>query len=43
MTIYILSFRHKVWPVTSLDNVIADITMKIFHCIAIKTYFTLLW
>ena len=35
-------FLHKLWPVM-LDNIIADITIKIFHCIASKTYFTLLW
>ena len=35
-------FLHKLWPVV-LDNIIADITIKIIHCIASKTYFILLW
>ena len=32
-------FLHKHWPVV-LNDVIADITIKIVHYIAGKTYFT---
>ena len=35
-------FLQQLWPVV-LDNRIADITIQIIHCIASKTYFTLLW